>query len=160
MPPDCPDDMRLHLASVKRKDVKRRLLVTWQKRWKSSERGRTTFLWIPKVRLAASAGWRDFSREVTCLLTGHGHFNKRLFSFGFSDTPSCVCGEDEDWEHLLRDCPLYDQERLQLVRSITSLRLYTDLPSIIRDPVATESLRIFAARVFSIRLGSEGPLDV
>jgi hypothetical protein len=57
------------------------------------------------------------------------------------------------------DCPLYDQERLLLVQSISAYRLYTDLPSII-DSVATESLRIFAARVFSIRLGSVGPLDV
>jgi hypothetical protein len=85
-----------------------------------------TFLWIPRV---ASAGWRDFLREVTSLLTGHGHFNKRLFSLGLSDTPSYVCGEEE-WGHLLW------------------------------DSVATESLCIFAVRVFSIRLGSEEPLDI
>jgi hypothetical protein len=81
-----------------------------------------------------------------------------VFSLGLSLTPSC--GEDEDWEHLLLDCPLYDQERLLLVQSISAYLLYTDLPSIIRDSVATESLSMFAARVFSIRLGSEGPLDV
>jgi hypothetical protein len=79
-------------------------------------------------------------------------FKKRLFSLGLSDTPNL--------EHLLRNCPLYDQERLLLVRSISSYRLYTDLPSNIRDSVAIKSLRIFAIRVFSIRLGSEGPLDV
>jgi hypothetical protein len=51
-------------------------------------------------------------------------------------------------------------ERLPLVKNISAYLLYMDLPSIIRDSVATESLRIFAASVFSIRLGSEGPLDV
>jgi hypothetical protein len=152
--------MRKHTISTRIKDVKRRLIETWQKRWSSSEKGRTTFLSMPRVRLASSAGWVDFSRDVTCLLTGHGHFNKQLFSLGLSETPSCVCGEEEDWEHLLRDCPLYDKERRDLVRSITSLKLYTDLPSIIRDPMAIESLGMFAARAFPIRLGSEGPLDV
>jgi hypothetical protein len=83
--------MRVYFASVKRRGVK----------------GRTT-LWIPKVRLAGSDGYRDFSREVTSLLTGNGHFNRRLFSLRLSDTQSCMCREDENWEHLLRDCPLYD----------------------------------------------------
>jgi hypothetical protein len=124
IPPDCPDDMCLHLASLKRKAVKQWLMTTCQTRWYSSEKGRTTFSWIPRVRLAASAGWRDFSRDVTCLLTGHGRFNKRLFALGLSDTPSCACGEDEDWEHLLRDCPLYDQEGL-LVKIISAYGLYT-----------------------------------
>jgi hypothetical protein len=140
-----PVEGRLHLASSKRKAVKQCLMTTWQTRWYSSKKGRTTFSWIPRVRLAVSAGRGDFSREMTCLLTAHGHFNKRLFSLGLSDTPSCACGEDEDWEHLFWDCPLYDHERLLLVKSISAYRLYTDLPSIIRDSVATESLRIFAA---------------
>jgi hypothetical protein len=35
-----------------------------------------------------------------------------LFSLGLSDTSSGVCGEDKDWEHLLWDCSLYDQELL------------------------------------------------
>jgi hypothetical protein len=120
------------------------------------KKGKTTFSWIPRVRQAMSAGWGDFSREITYLLTGHGHFNKRLFSQVLSDTPSCACGEDDDREHVLLDCLLlpYDQERLLLVQSISAYRLYTDLPYIIRDSVAIESLRIFAARVFFIRLGS------
>jgi hypothetical protein len=78
IPPNCPDDMRLHLASSMRKAVKQWLMTTWQTRWYSSEKDRTTFSWISRVRLALSSGWRDLSREVTCLLTGDGHFNKRL----------------------------------------------------------------------------------
>jgi hypothetical protein len=138
IPPDCPDDMLLHLSSLKRKAVKQWLMTTWQTRWYSSEKGKTTFSWIPRVRLAVCAGWGDFSREVTCLLTGHRHFNKRLFSLGLSDIPSCACGDDEDWEHPLRDCLLYYQERLLVVKSISAYRINSDLPSIIRDSVATE----------------------
>jgi hypothetical protein len=33
IPPDCPDDMCLHLATLKRKAVKQRLITTWQTRW-------------------------------------------------------------------------------------------------------------------------------
>jgi hypothetical protein len=39
IPPDCPDDIRLHLASSKQKAVKQRLMTTWQTRWYSSEKG-------------------------------------------------------------------------------------------------------------------------
>jgi hypothetical protein len=91
IPPDCPDDMRLRLASSMRKAVEQWLMTTWQTRWYSSEKGRTTFSWIQRVRLPVSAGWGDFSREVICLLTGHGHFNKMVFSLGLSDTPSFTC---------------------------------------------------------------------
>jgi hypothetical protein len=33
IPPDCPDDIRLHLTSTKRKALKRRYMNTWQNRW-------------------------------------------------------------------------------------------------------------------------------
>jgi hypothetical protein len=65
IPPDCLDDMRLHLASSKWKALKQRLMMTWQTRWYSSEKGETIFSWILRVELVANVGWRDFSREVT-----------------------------------------------------------------------------------------------
>jgi hypothetical protein len=42
IPPDCPDDMRLHFALSKRKAAKQMLMTIWKNRWYSSERGRTT----------------------------------------------------------------------------------------------------------------------
>jgi hypothetical protein len=80
IPPDCPDDMRLHLASLKRKAVKQWLMTTWKTRWYSSEKSRTTFSWILRVRLAVSSG---------CVLT-------RTISH-----PELSCGVDQE-ENLRR----------------------------------------------------------
>jgi hypothetical protein len=59
------------------------LLVTdyWQYRWENSQKGRTTYAFIPTV---PESPRHSFTRESTQTLTGHGNFQVHLHRIGKS----------------------------------------------------------------------------
>ena len=55
--------------------------------------------------------------------SGHGGVASRLFRFGIVNRPLCKCGDIEDVEHFLLQCPIYNQQRNKLIYNINQLKL-------------------------------------
>jgi hypothetical protein len=92
-------------------------------------------------------------------MTVHGHFNVRLKALGLADLSSCGCCDDETWDHVLKDCPIYDDVRGSLVHAVGPV-LLTDSRVMLQDPAKYEELRVFVGGVFICQCTLEGPLDM
>ncbi|GBP07130.1 Retrovirus-related Pol polyprotein from type-1 retrotransposable element R1 4 [Eumeta japonica] len=72
--------------------------------------------------------------ECTQILTGHGHFRKRLYVMKLSESKECDCGwSEETRDHVLWDCPLHNEFREDLMdeleREVKGLVYFNDLTS-------------------------------
>ncbi|KAG8239476.1 hypothetical protein J437_LFUL018984 [Ladona fulva] len=56
---------------------------------------------------------------MTQILTGHGNFNQKLASFKLTDKEVCECGQIDDVKHLLLNCPLNEDIRINQLTLIT-----------------------------------------
>ena len=100
--------------------VRDHVMVKWQDKWRVSTKGRTTSTWFTEVRLA-DEDWLDYPRDVTSFLTGHGPFNRLE---AVTDSASCGCGDVETWDHVLKDCPIYDDVRSILLLGVGTVLLF------------------------------------
>lgn len=124
------------------------LVSEWQSRWDAESRGRETYRFFPDVAARLRATWVEPDYQVSQILTGHGCFRKRLSDMRLCERAECYCGEeDEDMDHVLWRCPLYEEERKWMLDGITRKEegpvYYGDLVSG-RDNFGR--LRIFAHR--------------
>ena len=55
------------------------------------------------------------------LRIGHVGLNKHLFRFNLSSTDQCLCGNTETIEHFLLICPIQNQNRIKLKKSLDTL---------------------------------------
>jgi hypothetical protein len=84
----------------------------WQYRWENSQKGRTTFAFIPTV--PESPRW-SFTRESTQTLTGHGNFQVHMYRIGKSSVEDCgTCNKKDDPIHCIRECIEFREERAEL----------------------------------------------
>lgn len=52
-------------------------------------------------------------------MTGHGCFGRFLYRIGRKGDLSCdLCGEERDVLHTLRECPVWDPERIRFKRTL------------------------------------------
>ena len=73
--------------------------------------------------------------NISNLVTGHGNFKSKLFSFKLVDSPLCQCStSDCEYEqsahHILWECSLWQNERnimLDSVQVTSGVIYYTDL---------------------------------
>lgn len=121
----------------------------WQDRWQNSTKGRITARFFPQVGFLPRMVSQDPTYEVTCFLTGHGPFNAKLNQLGLVDDSTCLCGNDETSEHILRDCALYDNERIELIRKVGISNLMTEVfyEKVMFDHIMYESFKEFAKTV-------------
>jgi hypothetical protein len=87
---------------------------TWQREWDTTNKGRITKDYIPKVaeRLHTKI---NITQNFTTTVTGHGNIKSYLHWFKIMEAPNCPCGNDiQTTEHTLLECALlnYDRERL------------------------------------------------
>lgn len=120
----------------------------WQARWEAESRGRELFRFFPDVAARVRATWVEPDYQVSQILTGHGCFRKRLNGMRLCERAECYCGEeDEDVDHVLWRCPMYEDERKRMLDGIVRREegpvYYGDLVSG-RDNFAL--LRAFARR--------------
>lgn len=90
----------------------------WQIEWNNSSKGRTTYEWIKNIAKwieTWSEWWRRMSKGITEILTGHGEYGYHLHKIGKRQTPLCICGSTDNPVHRIRTCPLYDEEREEIL---------------------------------------------
>lgn len=76
----------------------------WQQNWTQSNKGRTTFGFLPDVRKRLKMEWMKPDHYVTQLLSGHGDFQAKLHSMKLTENADCECGLPQTAEHILREC--------------------------------------------------------
>ena len=115
----------------------------WQEHWTGSSHARLYFKCQPKVSLKRLA-WRSFLRDKDVSLFAAFRMNapplnKYRFGMNVSQSPLCECGEEEDVDHFLLQCPRYSIFREDLFKTFldiyprlcqmtTETLLYFDLP--------------------------------
>jgi hypothetical protein len=84
----------------------------WNTRWVLSNKGRYTASWFPTVHDRLGRRWFVPDHFTSQIMSRHGCFNSSLYRYNLCDTARCGCGfPEETAEHVLRDCPIFDQER-------------------------------------------------
>uniref|UniRef100_A0A0K3C6U9 Reverse transcriptase n=1 Tax=Rhodotorula toruloides TaxID=5286 RepID=A0A0K3C6U9_RHOTO len=82
----------------------------WDEEWRRSTVGRQLFAASPITSRSAKY-YNGLSRRQATLLcrlrTGPSSLNAHRAIFDSTRDPLCVCGEEEDREHILIACPLY-----------------------------------------------------
>lgn len=86
-------------------------VTQWQQRWANSTQGRETFRYCPEVTAMMGEDWcTDYYASMA--ISGHGNFKDKLRHFGLSEEGACSeCLRPETAEHVLFECPRYDEER-------------------------------------------------
>lgn len=81
----------------------------WQTRWDSSEKGRTTYSFVPSVLTVPERGSVTTSWARTQILTGHGEFATHLKRIGKIEDAECfICNDQlDDPLHRIRSCPAF-----------------------------------------------------
>ena len=89
--------------------------INWNKDWRCTKNGSWTRRIFPTVERRRRAGQFQLDFVLTQFLSGHGKFGEYLTRFNRRDDPSCECDGFQDPEHLLFDCPLLDDLRMDIV---------------------------------------------
>ncbi|KAF7373478.1 Reverse transcriptase from mobile element jockey protein [Mycena sanguinolenta] len=110
---------------------KERVLKVWKKEWKKSPKtghyaiaNRFPPALKPTKHFKELSGKREvFGRLMQCR-TGHGFFGEYYNRFVFSESVDCECGEAfQTREHLLCECPRYEDQRHVLRETSRDLSL-------------------------------------
>lgn len=89
----------------------------WQREWENEHRGVRTRRFIPDVKEWALTETR-VGTYMSGYITGHLGVNSFLRSVGATDTDLCPCGEVETVDHVVWNCCLYQETRLNLIAEI------------------------------------------
>jgi len=95
------------------------LLATWQNRYIEVEKGEWTKKMIPSVVERYHLPLQ-MDYYTTQILSGHGDFRGKLFSFKLVDSPTCDCaiGGSETVAHVLLKCKRTEQQRNELKEAL------------------------------------------
>ena len=88
-------------------------MITWQKQWEVSEKGRFLYDLKPKVSKKTVFDFPDKKtyNQIAQLRTRYAKLNDYLYKIGVSETRNCRCGGIETVEHYLLSCKSYFNER-------------------------------------------------
>lgn len=91
----------LGLGQVRNR-LRRLSTSAWQSAWDAAEKGVTTYLFLPEVRLEARV---PSDRRLMQFLTGHGGFREYLSRFGLGPDGCCPrCGVADSAQHVIQSC--------------------------------------------------------
>ena len=103
------------------KEAKRRIwkevVRQWQIRWTESDKGRTTYKYLPDIEERLKMYWFKPDKWMIQVLSGHGTFNTFRKKCKFREDDLCICGIQDDNEHAIKICG-----RFYYIR-----RLYTEI---------------------------------
>ena len=137
------------LLSSEIERIKAHIAENWQRRWETDVHGRETFKYIDKVNFVQNNNsWFKINRYATYLITGYGPINSTLNKRGLTESngcPSCRAAE-ETTEHILFECPVYTNVRLDRMESYRGKE-----KELIQNKEILEKFNEFATSVFKIR---------
>ena len=113
--------------------AKKTIISKWQQRWDISETGRFLYTFKPFVdgKLYLDLPSKDLFPIIHQLRTGYCKLNDYRFKLNQCESLECDCGEIETVQNFLLECPLYEEERDQLLKNLFSQLginyLYMDL---------------------------------
>jgi len=146
-----PDDEQPEENLKEEKDrLKEELINQWQRSWNDNMHGRTTYKFIPNVRFYLNNKWFQPNKSCVDMITGYGSINKTLFERNCIQSPLCPdCTEvEEDVEHLLFHCPLYNDIRIQ---SLASQEAQTNWSNLINSEDKFRIFYDYVTRLFKKR---------
>jgi len=115
-------NLRLQPGDERRQEVKsfinQEIMRIWQERWDGSTKGRETHYFFPDVTARCKMKHIKLCHTVVQFITGHGNFRAKLHKFNLRPDSQCACGSGEETsEHVLFQCPTYDEDRRELVQT-------------------------------------------
>ena len=93
------------------------VLELWQKTWDETIRRTNKGLHLKQIKTNIGHWpWsyhsnRAIETVLAKLRIGHANFREHSFRFDLSPSPFCDCGRPENIDHILLNCPLYNDER-------------------------------------------------
>ncbi|CAI6362906.1 unnamed protein product [Macrosiphum euphorbiae] len=95
------------------------LLAEWQRRYETTDKGEWTKRMIPSV-IERYYLPMEMDHYTSQILTGHGDFRGKLFSFKLVDSPTCECalGGSETVAHVLLRCRRTEEQREELKEAL------------------------------------------
>ncbi|XP_076287597.1 uncharacterized protein LOC143212571 [Lasioglossum baleicum] len=71
---------------------------------------------------------REIITTVNRCRSGHYNLASSLFRIGFINDPKCHCGyESQDIDHVLWQCPTFDEQRLEFIKQLQKLHFFLPL---------------------------------
>ncbi|XP_073958603.1 uncharacterized protein [Choristoneura fumiferana] len=110
-------DYDLCPVSFVRRSIRLATLDEWNRRYMSGENRSCNKAFLPNAVAAYRIVRKLETTNIrTQFMTGHGGFSEYLERFRCKDNPSCICDPNarETVPHVLLECPVFDQERVQL----------------------------------------------
>ena len=80
----------------------------WQSQWDKCSKAQALHEFCPHIPISGyhSITNHNTEKRLFWLKSGYTHLNSELFKYGYVDTPTCLCGlEEETVPHLLLNCP-------------------------------------------------------
>lgn len=147
-------EMKINIESgMSKQEAEEFCLREWQLIWENTDKGRWTYSFMPDVRVRMLTPL-SFDHYVTQIISSHGDFNGKLASFKLAEDPTCLCGyPDESAQHVLKDCPMAEPERIKLKTIIEELGIPwpTENGHYTHHKRAWEALSVFAKSYLSTK---------
>jgi len=115
---DIPISYKRIPKSVIKRDLEDTSVEIWQREWETTNKGRITKDYFPKVaeRLHAKI---HLTQNFATIVTGHGNIKAYLYRFKIIEAPNCPCGNDNQTaEHILLECEILKEDRERLIAAV------------------------------------------
>ncbi|KAK2578423.1 hypothetical protein KPH14_000970 [Odynerus spinipes] len=143
--------------SLLRARLREAILRTWQRRWLSSSKGRTTFEFFDDVQTRLRSNWVRLDTYVVQFLSGHGNFRAKLRAFNLVENELCQCGEEQTSGHLLFHCENYTNSRSDLRNKSLEIGLRdTITPRELVSKELFETFKELARKILSRQSNDDG----
>ena len=104
--------------SVIKKDLEDTNVEIWQREWDTTNKGRITKDYFPKVAETLHANIH-LTQNFTAMITGHRNIKAYLHRFKIIEAPNCPYGHDNQTaEHILLECTILKEERERLIVAV------------------------------------------
>jgi endonuclease/exonuclease/phosphatase (EEP) superfamily protein YafD len=102
-------------AGPLKSQLREETLQKWKERWDSTDVGRHAHMFINDATYVHDNRDLLLRGPVVQFITGHGKFREYLSRVGVIQSGGCIsCGVDETPQHVLFNCPLYDDIRNEI----------------------------------------------
>lgn len=127
---DESTNQTLALSTIK-KQIKSHLNKKWQREWNRGETGRNVYELCPIIpsNKFISIQSRRKESKLLRIISGHSCLKDHMHKLNLSESPCCECSDERQTvQHIVMDCPLYNEERKNLQDCIESIYVEHNTP--------------------------------